>query len=50
MFHGVGKQLRISGLGSVKSTPVISEDDLQKISHYFNHDIMNKENTEVCHF
>ena len=42
MFRGVGKQLRIHGLGSTKSTPVITENDIQKISQYFHHDIMNK--------
>ena len=41
MFCGVNKQKRIQGLGSTKSTPVISEADLQKISEYFDHDIMN---------
>ena len=41
MFRGVGKQLRIQGLGSVKSTPVITEEDLTKISQYFHHDVMN---------
>ena len=41
MFQGVSKQLRMTGLGSVKSTPVITEEDLTKISEYFTHDIMN---------
>ena len=41
MFRGVDKQLRMSGLGSVKNTPVITEEDLSRIAQYFNHDIMN---------
>ena len=44
MFLGVGKQLRMSALGSTKSTPVISEEDLSKISQFFQHDIMNEPN------
>ena len=44
MFRGVNKQRRIQGKASVKSRPVISDEDLQKISDYFHHDIYNEPN------
>ena len=41
MFRGVNKQRCIEGKGSVKSTPVIIEEDLERLSTYFHHDIYN---------
>ena len=42
MFCEVNKQRCIDGKGSVKSTPAITDEDLETISRYFHHDLRAK--------
>ena len=42
IFKGVSKIARQTGKGSTKSYPKIKYEDLERISNYFLHDIMNK--------
>ena len=41
IFKGVSKIARENGKGTTKSTPVIAQEDLERIPNYFLHDVLN---------
>ena len=41
IFKGVSKMARENGKATTKSTPVMKQEDLERIATYFLHDIMN---------
>ena len=47
MFRGVTKQAKKQGKGVIKGTKDISDDDMEKIGQYFDHDLMNQPNPQL---